>query len=78
MCMDAHTVRLRVRDSANGNRKFVLLSKDARLPFVKLTRGDYLDAIGAAITQAYAKEKRRITEARCRGSRISPMAFGCG
>jgi hypothetical protein len=51
------------RNSVNGNRKFVLLSKDARLPFVKLTRGEYLDAVGAAITQAYAKEKKRITEA---------------
>ena len=52
------------RNSASGNRnKFVLLSKDARLPFVKLTRGEYLDAVGAAITQAYANEKKKITEA---------------
>jgi hypothetical protein len=51
------------RNSVNGNRKFVLLSKDARLPFVKLTRGEYLDAVEAAITQAYAREKKRITEA---------------
>ena len=51
------------RNSVNGNRKFVLLSKDARLPFVKLTRGEYLDALDAAITQAYAQQKKRITEA---------------
>ena len=51
------------RNSVNGNRKFVLMSKDARLPFVKLTRGEYLDAVGVAITQAYADEKRRVTQA---------------
>lgn len=51
------------RNSFNGNRKFVLLSKDRRLPFVKLTRGEYLDAVGVAITQAYDADKKRITEA---------------
>ena len=51
------------RNSFNGNRKFLLLSKDGRLPFVKLTRGEYLDAVGVAITQKYAAEKKRITEA---------------
>ncbi|MEO6437434.1 MAG: hypothetical protein ABIP55_16945, partial [Tepidisphaeraceae bacterium] len=51
------------RNSFNGNRKFVLLSKDRRLPFVKLTRGEYLDAVGVAITQDYDTEKKRITEA---------------
>ena len=51
------------RNSVNGNRKFVLLSKDKRLPFVALTRGEYLDAVGVAITQAYVREKKRVTEA---------------
>ena len=51
------------RNSFNGNRKFVLLSKDRRLPFVKLTRGEYLDAVGVAITRAYEADKKRITEA---------------
>jgi hypothetical protein len=51
------------RNSVNGNRKFVLLSKDARLPFVKLTRGEYLDAVGVAITRTYDADKKRITEA---------------
>lgn len=51
------------RNSFNGNRKFVLLSKDARLPFVKLTRGEYLDAVGDAITRAYEGDKKRIAEA---------------
>ena len=47
----------------DGNRMSVLLAKDARLPFVKLTRGEYLDAVGVAITQAYVEEKRRVTQA---------------
>ncbi len=51
------------RNSFNGNRKFVLLSKDRRLPFVKLTKGEYLDAVAAAITRAYDADKRRVTEA---------------
>jgi hypothetical protein len=51
------------RNSFNGNRKFVLLSKDRRLPFVKLTRGEYLDAVGVAITQTYDADKKRIIQA---------------
>jgi hypothetical protein len=33
-----------MRNSATGNRKYVLLSKDRRLPFVTITKGEYLDA----------------------------------
>jgi hypothetical protein len=51
------------RDSVTGNRKYVLLSRDGRLPFVKLTRGEYLDALGTAIAHQYERERRRITEA---------------
>jgi hypothetical protein len=51
------------RNSVNGNRKYVLLAKDRRLPFTKLTRGEYLDALGAAITRHYELEKKRISEA---------------
>ena len=51
------------RNSVTGNRKMVLLSKDNRLPFVKLTRGEYLDALGAAIAHKYEAERFRITEA---------------
>jgi hypothetical protein len=47
----------------NGNRQFVLLSKDGRLPFVKLTRGEYLDAIGVAITRTYELDKKKLAEA---------------
>jgi hypothetical protein len=45
-------------------RKFVLLSNDNRLPFVKLTKGEYLDALGAAIAYQYERERVRITQAR--------------
>jgi hypothetical protein len=51
------------RNSFNGNRKFLLLSKDGRLPFVKLTRAEYLDAIAVAITRAYDIDRKRIAEA---------------
>lgn len=49
--------------SSNGNRKVVLLSKDGRLPFVKLTRGEYLDAVGLAIDRAHELDKKRLFEA---------------
>lgn len=51
------------RNSVNGNRKFVLLSKDRHLPFVTLTKGEYPDAIGVALTRFYDAEKKRIAEA---------------
>ena len=44
----------------NGNRISVLLSKDRRLPFVKLTRGEYLDAVDNAITRAYALDQKNL------------------
>jgi hypothetical protein len=47
----------------NGTRQFVLLSKDGRLPFVKLTRGEYLDAVGTAITRTYELDKKKLAEA---------------
>jgi hypothetical protein len=47
----------------NGTRKFVLLSKDGRLPFVKITRGEYLDAVEMAITRTYELDKKKLAEA---------------
>jgi hypothetical protein len=47
----------------NGTRKSVLLAKDRRLPFVKLTRGEYLDALGIAITRTYEQDKKKLSEA---------------
>lgn len=49
--------------SNNGIRKSILLSKDQRLPFVKLTRGEYLDAVDRAITRAYERDKKILFEA---------------
>jgi hypothetical protein len=49
--------------SDNGTRMAVLLSKDRRLPFVKLTRGEYLDALGVAITRTYELDKKKLAEA---------------
>jgi hypothetical protein len=54
------------RNSVTGNQKYVLLSRDHKLPFVKLTRGEYLDALGVAIARKYEQEKVRITEAEQR------------
>jgi hypothetical protein len=51
------------RNSATGNRKYVLLSKDHRLPFVTITKGQYLDAVDVAIGRTYSAEKTRITQA---------------
>ncbi len=45
-------------------RKFIVLSKGNRLPFVKLTKGEYLDALGVAIAYQYERERIRIAEAR--------------
>lgn len=52
-----------MRNSVTGNRKYVLLSKDRRLPFVKVTRGQYLDAVEVAIARARAEELRKLTQA---------------
>jgi hypothetical protein len=51
------------RMGQTGNRKYVLLSRDHRLPFVTITKGQYLDALEVAIARKYSAEKKRITEA---------------
>ena len=51
------------RNSRTGNQKYLLLSKDNRLPFVKLTRGEYLDALGVAIAQKYEQDRFNIKDA---------------
>jgi len=53
-----------MRNSATGNRKYVLLSKDHKLPFTIVTKGEYLDAVGVAIDSWRSAEKTRITQAR--------------
>jgi len=51
------------RNSVTGNQKSVLLSRDNKLPFVKLTKGEYLDALGVAIARKYEQDRFRITDA---------------
>ena len=52
-----------MRNSASGNRKYVIVTKNHQLPFVKVTRGQYLDALGAALVRRRASELKRLTEA---------------
>ena len=52
-----------VRNSASGNRKSVIVTKNHQLPVVKVTRGQYLDALGAAVARRRASELTRLTEA---------------
>jgi hypothetical protein len=42
------------------SRKYVLLSKDHKLPFIKITRGEYLQATETAIARVYDAEKQKI------------------
>ena len=48
------------RNSVNGNRKFVMLTRDGRLPFVPLTKGEYLDVLDAAVARLNAIEKKKV------------------
>ena len=50
--------------SYGDGRTFVVLSRGNRLPFVKLTRGEYLDALEAALAYQYERERIRITQAK--------------
>ena len=43
-----------------GGNEAVLLCKDNKSPFVKITKGEYLGAIEAAITRYYEAEKKKI------------------
>ena len=51
------------RNSRTGNQKYLLLSKDNRQPFVKLTKGEYLDALGVAIARKYEQDRFNIRDA---------------
>jgi len=50
------------RNSVTGNEKMLLLSKDNKSPFIKITKGEYLQVVEAAVTRLYEKEKKRIHE----------------
>ncbi len=47
---------------AGGGTDYVLLSKDNKSPFIKLTKGEYLEALELAIPRFYEKEKKKINE----------------
>lgn len=43
--------------SSTANATYVVLSKDNRLPFVKITKAEYLDKLAGAVDRKYAAEK---------------------
>lgn len=43
--------------SSTPNATFVVLSKDNKLPFVKITKAEYLDKLAGAVERKYAAEK---------------------
>ena len=61
--LSQHPVLGRFPSYYENGRKYVVLARGNRLPFVKLTKGEYLDALGAAIAYQYERERIRITEA---------------
>ncbi len=46
-------------NSLNANANFVLLRKDNQLPFVKITKEEYLEKMSGAVERRYAEEKTR-------------------
>lgn len=42
--------------------EIVLLCKDNKSPFIKITKGEYLQELEAAITRYYEAEKKKIYE----------------
>lgn len=47
---------------AGGGTDYVLLSKNNKSPFVKITKGEYLQLLEMAIPRSYEKEKKKIYE----------------
>jgi hypothetical protein len=50
------------RNSAIGNQRTVVLFKDNTSPFIKLTKGAYLQIVEDAVTRLYETEKKKIYE----------------
>lgn len=48
-------------EAGNGT-DYVLLCKDNRSPFIKLTKGEYLQALEQAVPKVYQEEKKKIYE----------------
>jgi len=52
-----------VRDiEVGGGSEYVLMSKDNKFPFIKLTKGEYLQLLEEAIPRFHAVEKKKIYE----------------
>jgi hypothetical protein len=47
---------------AGGGTDYVLLCKDNKSPFIKITKGEYLQLLEMAIPRFYEKEKKKIQE----------------
>ena len=45
-----------------GGNNYVLLSKDNRSPFIKLTKGQYLQLVESALPTVYEREKKKLIE----------------
>ena len=49
-----------MRNSVSGNNRVVVLTRDHRVPFVKVTKGEYLQAMESAVARTYDAEKAKI------------------
>ena len=49
-----------VRDTATGNKRLIVLTKDRRHPFVTVTKGEYLQGLEAAMRRSTTDEKQKI------------------
>ena len=50
------------RNSAIGNEKTILLYKEGKFPFTKITKGEYLQLVEKMMEREYEKEKKSIHE----------------
>ena len=48
------------RNSVNGNRRWIFITRDYKLPYTKVTRGEYITAMDAAVKRRYAEEKKKL------------------
>ena len=49
-----------MRNSVSGNQRVVVLTKNHQHPFVKVTKGEYLQAMETAVARLYDSEKQKI------------------
>lgn len=66
---------LQTYSSRYANSSNVLLCRDNKLPFVKITKGEYLDKLAGAIERKFAKEKEQTLQSWPEGNaRTSALA----